>query len=196
MKKYLITSSEFYTDAPEIFREKLLKQIQIHQPQYALFRDKTTSNYELLAEIFIAVCKEFKNLKSFLHRDISLAQKLGATGVHLTSTQFSEIPKAKENKLEVIISTHSHEEVLKAQDLGADAVTYSPIFFSPNKGEPKGIEDLKTLLAKCEIKVFALGGIISTKQIELLEETESYGFASIRCFYNNFPAKAPLAKDH
>ena len=184
MKKYLITSPEFYTDTPEIFREKLRKQIQMHQPEYALFRDKTTSNYEPLAEIFVSVCKEFENLKSFLHQDIILAQKLHATGVHLTSTQFGEIAKAKENNLEVIVSTHTHEEVALAQKLGADAVTYSPIFFSPNKGEPKGIEDLKTLLAKSEIKVFALGGIISEEQIELLEETKSYGFASIRYFHH------------
>ena len=189
MKKYLITSPEFYTDTPEIFREKLRCQIQTHQPEYALFRDKTTSNYALLAEIFVSVCREFQNLKSFLHQDYILAQKLSATGVHLTSTQFGEIVKAKENNLEVIISTHTHEDVLLAQKLGADAVTYSPIFASPNKGEPKGIEDLKILLNKCDIKVFALGGIVGFEEERQLKDIRIYGFASIRYFWTKKKVK-------
>ena len=85
----------------------------------------------------------------------------------------------------MIISTHTHEEVLKAQKLGADAVTYSPIFASPGKGEPKGIEDLKELLKKCNIKVFALGGIVESSHIKAVEEARAYGFASIRFFTNN-----------
>lgn len=67
--------------------------------------------------------------------------------------------------------------------MGADYVTYSPIFVSPNKGKPKGVEDLQKLLEKTEIKVFALGGIVSHEQIDLVEESGVYGFASIRHFY-------------
>ncbi len=128
------------------------------------------------------VCSKFLGIKSFIHRHVKLAYQLGAMGVHLTSTQFAEIPHAKELGLEVIISTHTHEEVLKAEILGADAVTYSPIFSSPEKGEPKGIEDLKELLKKCKIKVFALGGIVEASHVEMVEETGVYGFASIRYF--------------
>ena len=183
LKKYLITSPDFYTNNPEIFEEKLTQQLKLHQPDYALFRDKTTSNYEALAEIFIEVCKKFENLKSFLHQDAELAQKLGARGVHLTSQQFGEIQNAKEKNLEVIISTHTHQEALDAQKLGVDAITYSPIFASPNKGEPKGIEDLQAVVEMCSIKVFALGGIISQEQINFLTQSNCYGFASIRYFY-------------
>jgi len=103
--------------------------------------------------------------------------------VHLTSTQFDKIEYAKSLGLEVIVSTHTHDEVLQAQDLGADAVTYSPIFSSPGKGEPKGVEDLKELLNKCSVKVFALGGIVDEKQVSEIEKTQAYGFASIRYFY-------------
>lgn len=83
----------------------------------------------------------------------------------------------------VIISTHTQKEVLRAQMLGADALTYSPIFASPNKGEPKGVEDLRELLEICSIKVFALGGIVTQEHIAAIEETKAYGFASIRYFY-------------
>ncbi|WP_294963864.1 thiamine phosphate synthase [Sulfurimonas sp.] len=182
MKKYLITSREFYTDTPAIFRNILHEQIQKHMPSYALYRDKSNPNYDIQASHFVEVCNQFSNLKSFIHRNIELAKTLEASGVHLTSTQFDDIKKAKELGLEVIISTHTHEEVLKAEFLGADAVTYSPIFASPGKGKPKGIDDLKDILKKCKIKVIALGGVVTENHIKDIKESKAYGFASIRHF--------------
>ena len=183
LKKYLITSREFYTDTPAVFRNILHEQFREHMPDYALYRDKSNSNYDIQAAHFIEVCSQFQNIKSFIHRDADMAKKLNAVGVHLTSTQFDKIEYAKSLGLEVIISTHTHDEVLKAQELGADAVTYSPIFSSPGKAEPKGIDDLKELLSKCYMKVFALGGIVMQEQVSKVEKTEAYGFASIRYFY-------------
>ncbi len=173
MKKYLITSSEFCEE-----------QLQTYMPEYVLYRDKTTPHYETQAEHFMEVCSKFLEIKSFIHQNVKLAHKLSATGVHLTSMQFEEISLAKELGLEVIISTHTHAEVLKAESLGADAVTYSPIFVSPEKGEPKGVEDLRELLKKCKIKVFALGGIVEASHVEAIKKTNAYGFASIRYFTN------------
>lgn len=183
MHKYLITSREFYTDTPAVFRSILHEKLSHFLPSYALYRDKSNPNYHIQAAHFVKVCNQFKVTKSFIHQDVDLANELGATGVHLTSQQFDKINYAKSLDLEVIISTHTHEEVLKAQELGADAVTYSPIFFSPNKGEPKGIDDLKELLKKCTIDVFALGGVVDKSQVKELENTEVYGFASIRFYY-------------
>ena len=183
MKKYLITSREFYTDTPAVFRSIIHEQLQTHMPEYALYRDKSNPDYDIQAEYFTQVCSQFDDVKSFIHQKVDLAKELDASGVHLTSKQFEEIPYAKELGLEVIISTHTQDEVLKAQELGADMVTYSPIFTSPGKGEAKGCDDLKELLDKCEIKVFALGGVVDAKHIEMLEEVKPYGFASIRYFY-------------
>ncbi len=183
MYKYLITSREFYTDTPAIFRNIVHEQFREHSPDYALYRDKSNPNYDIQAAHFVEVCIQFENIKSFIHRDVDLAKKLNATGVHLTSTQFDKIEYAKSLGLEVIISTHTHDEVLEAQALGVDAVTYSPIFSSPGKGEPKGVENLKELLNKCSVKVFALGGIVEEEQVAEIEKTGAYGFASIRYFY-------------
>lgn len=183
MKKYLITSREFYTDTPAIFRNILHEQFAKHMPDYALYRDKSNPNYDIQAAHFVEVCTQFGSIKSFIHQNINLAKELNATGIHLTSKQFDKIEEAKKLGLEVIISTHTHEEVLKAQRLGANAVTYSPIFASPGKGEPKGVNDLKDLLSKSSIKVFALGGVVSPLHVEQLEKTDVYGFSSIRYFY-------------
>lgn len=182
MHKYMIKAGDFYGSESEKYCVILKNIIKKHKPTHVLYRDKLTACYSKSAAVFMEVCREFKDVKSYIHQDIFLAKELQATGVHLTSKQFEEIAEAKSMGLEVIISTHTHEEVLRAQDLGADAVTYSPIFASPNKGEPKGIEDLKELLNICEIKVFALGGIVTKEQVEAIAQTKAYGFASIRYF--------------
>jgi len=183
MQSYLITSREFYTDTPAVFRSILHEQLQTHLPTYALYRDKSNPDYDTQAEYHVQVCSQFENVKSFLHQKPNLAKELGANGVHLSSSQFDEIEYAKSLGLEVIISTHTHEDVKKAQDLGADAVVYSPIYSSPGKGEPKGIEDLTALVKKMDIKIFGLGGIIDEKQIKEIEQSKAFGFASIRYFY-------------
>ncbi|MCF6339587.1 MAG: thiamine phosphate synthase [Sulfurimonas sp.] len=183
IQKYLITSKEFYIDTPIIFRNILHEQFKKYMPTYALYRDKSNQNYDIQAAHFVEVCTQFGTIKSFIHQKPTLAKELNATGVHLTSKQFDKIQEAKELGLEVIISTHTHEEVLKAQKLGVDGVTYSPIFASPGKSEPKGIDDLRELLKKCDINVFALGGIITQEQVQEIEKTKAYGFASIRFFY-------------
>jgi thiamine-phosphate pyrophosphorylase len=162
--------------------DTLKSKIAVFNPDYVLFRDKEILEYSQKAFEFVGICKDFSNLKIFLHQDTSLAKELGACGVHLTSKQFDAVSSAKRLGLEVIISTHTHEEVLEAQRLGADAITYSPVFHSPNKGEPKGIEDLKSVLNICNIKIFALGGVVTKQHIKELEQTNVYGFASIRYF--------------
>lgn len=182
MKKYLITSPEYYTQESVLFEQKLEQSFVKYTPDYALYRDKENTNYKELAKLFIAICRKYK-IKAFLHGDYLLASELGADGVHLTSTQYHELNSAKEKNLEVGISAHTKEEVYQAQKVGASYVTYSPIYTSPNKGEPKGIEDLISLLECCKIKVFALGGIVNEEQIKEIEKTKAYGFASIRYFY-------------
>lgn len=182
MRKYLITSKELGAGTLETFRSTLHSQFIKYKPEYALYRDKSNPNYDNFAANFIDVCREFKHIKSFIHQNIDLAKELNATGVHLTSTQFDEIIKAKGSGLEIIISTHTHKEVLLAQKLGADAVTYGPIFTSPDKGEPKGVEDLKKILNESKINIFALGGIVAQQHIDLIADTKAYGFASIRYF--------------
>ena len=93
-----------------------------------------------------------------------------------------DIPKAKKLNLLTIISTHSLEEVKDAKNLGADIVTYSPIFSTPNKGIAKGAEELNLVVDSCNIKVIALGGIVTQEQIDEVKNCNVYGFASIRYF--------------
>ncbi len=182
MKSYLITDPSLYGSTPDALEFSLHAVFSRTLPDFVLLRDKQSDDYDALARTFVRVCRVHDVAHVLLHRDYRLAHILGADGVHLTSTQFEAIAEAKTLGLYVIISTHTHDEALRGQNLGADAITYSPIFPSPGKGEPKSLEDLKEIVAKIDIPVFALGGIVTTEQINAVEKCGACGFASIRYF--------------
>lgn len=147
-----------------------------------VYRDKSTDNYAVNAEQFIQEAKKYSFQKILLHTDYNLAHTLKADGVHLKSTQFEDIQKAKALGLWVVISIHTFDEALEAQALGADMISFSPIFKTPNKGEPKGVKVLQELVSLVSIPVIALGGIVNPKQVALCEESGAKGFAAIRYF--------------
>jgi len=186
LKKYLITSRSYYTDTPAVFRSILHERIKATMPDFVLYRDKFEKNYSLFAEHTVETARQFESVKPFVHQDATLAKKIGADGVHLTSKQFDAIKEAKELGLEVIVSTHSIEELKEVEKLGADYATFSPIFASPGKGEPKGVEALKEAVESVSINIFALGGIITPEDVKKIEPVNPYGFASIRYFYEDF----------
>ena len=183
IKSYLITDPNYFSDNKEIFKEKLIAVLKNHKIDFACFRDKSSKNIEELAKIFLQICKEFEIKNILINSNIYLAIKLGFDGVHLNSQQFDKIENAKKSNLITIISCHNLEELDKAMNKNIDFVTYSPIFDTPNKGEPKGITSLKEAISLYEdIDIIALGGIVKDEQIELISKTKAYGFASIRYF--------------
>jgi thiamine-phosphate pyrophosphorylase len=180
---YLITDPKYYSNNSNDFGKILTKVLKNKKIDIACFRDKESNNRNELASAFIDICKKLNISKVLINSDISLCLELEADGVHLNSKQFDKIECAKSLGLYVIISCHTHDEIKKAIELGADALTYSPIFSTPNKGVPKGLKDLKDSAIKFkEIDIYALGGIINESQIEHVKQTGVKGFASIRYF--------------
>jgi thiamine-phosphate pyrophosphorylase len=147
-----------------------------------VYRDKSTSQYSQNASKFIAEAKKYPFTKILLHTDYKLAYKVRADGIHLKSTQQNVIEEASALGLFVVISTHTQKEALQAEALGADMVTFSPIFITPNKGNPKGVKELNEVASIVTIPIIALGGVISKAQILLCQENGAEGFASIRWF--------------
>jgi len=180
---YLITDPKFYSKDEKQFKKNLQKVLKNNQVDMACFRDKESKNYKKLAKIFVKTCKKFKIKRILINGDYKLSHKLHAHGVHLNSTQFNDIKKAKELDLYTVISCHNFNDLDLALDLHANAVTYSPIFKTPHKGKPKGLDMLKEVVELYEdIDVIALGGIISKEQIKGVKKTKAKGFASIRYF--------------
>ena len=182
LKSYLITSSKDYSRDVDKFKDKLQRALASNRVDYALYRDKDSSDYESLCTIFIELCRAY-GVKAVIHTHTLLAKKYGAYAIHLTSNQFDEISRAKSMGLKVIVSTHSDDDIELSILRGADYVTYSPIFHTPNKGEPKGVDELKRVVNKfSRVKFFALGGIVSNSHVDALKSSGCYGFASIRYF--------------
>lgn len=150
---------------------------------FILFRDKLCKDYEIRAQSFI---ENFKGLgaKLFIHDDFCLADKLGANGVHFSSKNIEKIANTPKNLIK-IASIHGEYELRLACQLGADYVTFSPVFASPNKGEPKGLAMLEYMVGIANaynVALFALGGILDLEQIKNVKKAGACGFASIRYF--------------
>lgn len=180
---YLITDPKYYSNDLKKFEKKLREVLNSKKIDMAVFRDKESKNFNELAAIFVAICKELKVKTILINSNYKLAKKLGAHGVHLTSKQFNKIKKAKELDLYTIISCHDYQDIENALKLHVNAITYSPIFESPGKGEPKGMAKFRqTVRVYEDLDIIALGGIIDEAQIEQISKTRAYGFASIRYF--------------
>lgn len=182
---YLITDPKEYGNTIEIFGKNFTKSLSLHKVDIVCFRDKLTPNTLKLAKSFKTIAKEFNIDKIIINNDIEQAIKLELDGVHLTSQQFDKIHYTKQRNLYTIISCHTEDEIELAKQNGADMVTYSPIFYKENKGDPKGCENLKNIVQKYQdnnFKIIALGGITTKEQITQIKNTHCSGFASIRYF--------------
>lgn len=182
MLHYAITNPKYYSSDTKTLLQTLQKVLSQKRVDMISLRDKETDRYEELAKSFLSIKSKFPSTKFLLHTDYKIASDLGAFGVHLPSSSLDKISNAKSKGLWVIASTHSLEKALLAQNEGADAITYSPIFETPGKGEPKGLEKLKVIKGKITIKLFALGGIVTQSHIDAVKDAGADGFASIRFF--------------
>lgn len=178
MERYFITDPSYY-DSLESFEKYLKLVYKNHCIDLSCFRDKVNMDTISYRELFFKISQEFNIKKILLNSYIDTR----FFGVHLTSKQYDLIQKAKEKNLFTIASCHNKKDIQIVKKLGGDAITYSPIFSSPNKGKPKGIIELKKAIKLATpMKCFALGGIISEEQIKKIKKTNCSGFASIRYF--------------
>lgn len=147
-----------------------------------LYRDKQNTQYSLDAKRFVQAAKRYTFDKILLHNDFTLAEALKADGVHFSRDNAEKIPLAKQRGLFVVFSAHTLEEAKRAEAAGADMITFSPVFATPGKGTPVGLEKLSEIVFSVSIPVIALGGILTDEEIRTCENTGAAGFASIRYF--------------
>ncbi|WP_454761948.1 thiamine phosphate synthase [Caulobacter segnis] len=102
----------------------------------------------------------------------SLAEGIGADGLHLPEASVAAIPRLRAEHARWLITAAAHDvlAVQAAERAGADAVVVSPVFpsNSPSAGEPLGIEGLKALVAATTLPVYALGGVRARTVTQLI----------------------------
>lgn len=104
-------------------------------------------------------------------------------GIHLKANLLSLLTplRALDSSLIIGYSAHSVAEVESAISQGATYATLSPIFKTPNKSAPLGLDIFSQLEVPLRAKTIALGGI-EAKHIDMLKDLGLLGFAGIRCF--------------
>jgi thiamine-phosphate pyrophosphorylase len=112
--------------------------------------------------------------------DVALAA--GADGVHLPADGVPVRALRARFGDGVLIgrSTHTVGEVERARGEGADYVTFGPVFATPGKGAPVGLEGLARAAA-AGVPVFALGGV-TLERFGELAGAGAAGVAAIRLF--------------
>ncbi len=131
-------------------------------------------------------------VKVLLNARPDIAVLGGCDGVHLPSSGLATaaVRKHFERPFLVVRSCHCVEEVLKAADEGADAVTLGPVFETPSKapyGPPLGLEAFRLACSKSPIPVIGLGGI-DICRVSSVMEAGAAGVAAIRMFAGLRPA--------
>ena len=103
-----------------------------------------------------------------LNDRVDLVLALNLDGVHLRANSLSISVVRKligPNRL-IGISTHSVEEVQRANHDGADYIIFGPIFDTPSKrsfGSPLGLDVLADACRNSMVPIFAIGGITSER---------------------------------
>jgi thiamine-phosphate pyrophosphorylase len=176
MKRYYITDRKAvggFRPLLEVIRDQMHLGVD-----YIQIREKDVSARELF-EFTLAVleCRaENQNhlpTKILLNSRADVALATGAEGVHLPS----EAPLLTLPGLIVARSCHTLQQVASAK---ADFITFGPVFESPGKGLPIGIEKLKQACGMGK-PVYALGGINWENAAECLD-AGAEGIAGIRLF--------------
>lgn len=95
---------------------------------------------------------------------VDLMMALNLDGVHLRSNSLPAQPvrELAGSRRLIGVSTHSAEDVQRANQHGADYVVFGPIFDTPSKrafGHPLGLALLTEVCRRSSVPVFAIGGI-------------------------------------
>lgn len=114
----------------------------------------------------------------FLTQDLELALCVGADGVHLPERGVPVAALRAHVRL-LGASRHSREGLQHAFAEGADYCTLSPVFASPGKGLPLGLEAFAAQSHGLG-PVLALGGVVNSATAESARSHGAAGAASIR----------------
>jgi thiamine-phosphate pyrophosphorylase len=128
-------------------------------------RDKELSTKELYESAY-----ELRRLTSrygaklFINDRVDIALAVDADGVHIGagSLPIYKVRRLLGEKKLIGVSCHNQVQAITAQEMGADFVTFGPVYYTASKaayGDPVGVTKLRSLTDMLQIPVFALGGI-------------------------------------
>ena len=180
------TSANFSSSKPEILNiVRLASDAGVEAVQ---IREKALPArllFELAAEAVDRVAGS--STKIFVNERFDIAMAAKAHGVHLTSSSIpvDRVGRLVPEEMIVGISAHTAMEVKEARLNGADYAMLGPIFATPGKGEPIGLQKLAEICAnEAPFRILGVGGIDGANESQVLQAGAA-GFAAIR-YLNEF----------
>ncbi len=163
-------------------------------------REKDLGTRELVAltQTLLPIIRGYQGL-TLINDRIDVVQALGAEGVHLRSDSLPVSLAREQLGNEKIIgqSTHSIDEVKRAEDEGANFVVLGPIFETASKkpyGPPLGLSVLEKACLRTHLPIFAIGGITPQRIPEILH-AGGYGVAMISSIFQA-PSIARITQEY
>lgn len=119
----------------------------------------------------------------FINERVDLASAVGADGVHLRS---DSLPVRETRRIVgsgrlIGISAHSVDEVMRAEQDGADFVVLGPIYDTASKrpyGPPIGLGPLEESTRRCRIPIYGIGGIDASR-VQAVKRAGAFGVAVV-----------------
>jgi thiamine-phosphate pyrophosphorylase len=145
-------------------------------------RDLSTSELLPLAHEIRSITASYA-VPLIVNDRVDLMMALNLDGVHLRSDSLSATPVRQligPRRL-IGVSTHSVEDVRRANQDGADYVVFGPIFETPSKrpfGPPLGLHLLADVCRRSSIPVLAIGGI-TCERVRDVRRAGAHGVAVI-----------------
>lgn len=145
---------------------------------YIQIREKDLSARELYELTRAAVAIAGSTTKILVNDRADVALAAGAAGVHLRAGSIS--PERIRRIIGfVAVSCHTLEDVRAAQS--ADLIVFGPVFETPGKGPPVGLDTLREAVTLSTVPLVALGGVSSNNAGECVSAGAA-GIAAIRMF--------------
>ena len=206
MLLYYITDRKQFPGPEARRRELLLAKISDAVRagvDYVQLREKglPARELELLARDAVRVCRETRNQKRetklLINSRSDVALAAGADGVHLPSGDISasdaqaiaSSARTRSSKLEtrnfvIAVSSHTVDEVRRAEAEGADFAVFGPVFEKVGTSLSVGLDALRATCHLGHMPVLAIGGI-TLENAGACVQAGAAGFAAIRLFQEN-----------
>jgi len=160
MRRYYITDSQAAGGIDRVLY--FIERAVAEQVEMIQLREKHLSARELLDLTRRALRLAAGSASKILvNTRLDIALSSGAGGVHLPSGSVapSRWRKITPEGFLIGVSCHTIVDLREASSDGADFAVYGPVFASPGKGPPIGIEGLTEGVRASRLPVYALGGI-------------------------------------
>lgn len=184
--------SVFFTDRKRVSDfKKLIRNLPKNSTVIIREYDLSANEREAFARKILNLSRA-QGFRVLVGKDLSLARKIKADGVHFSDFDKIPIQVLQHKNFFLSLACHSLKSFLKAKKLKPDMIFISPIF--PTQSHKSTIFGTKSLglcylakiikISKDSLPIYALGGVNSTN-IKSLQKLGISGFGAINFFQQN-----------